>query len=60
MSQHTTPRISQGNLQIAEPLYRLVADEVLPDLDISSEDFWSAFESIGVGECFLSANTDNN
>ncbi|HNN87496.1 MAG TPA: malate synthase G [Pseudomonadales bacterium] len=46
MSQHTTPRISQGNLQIAEPLYRLVADEVLPDLDISTEDFWSAFESI--------------
>ena len=41
-----TPRISHGNLQIAESLYRLVVDEVLPGLGINADDFWSEFESI--------------
>jgi len=40
------PRIQQGGLQIDVALYRLVADEIIPDSGVTAADFWSALEQI--------------
>jgi len=39
-------RIKTNNLNVATSLYHFVNSEVLPDLHIKSEDFWSGFSSI--------------
>ncbi len=41
-----TARIQQGGLQIAEALYQLVQNDILPGTDVSVEHFWTEFESI--------------
>ncbi len=39
-------RIKTHNLNVASSLYHFVNSEVLPELHIKSEDFWSGFSSI--------------
>jgi malate synthase len=39
-------RITAGGLQIAEPLYRFLNDEVLPPLEIPPAQFWSGLATI--------------
>ena len=39
-----TQRIKIGKLQVAEVLYKLVGEEIIPGTGIKAEDFWSALE----------------
>lgn len=39
-----TQRINVGNLQVAEVLYKLVNDEIIPGTGIEPNDFWSALQ----------------
>ena len=39
-------RIKTHNLNVASSLYHFVNSEVLPELDIKAEDFWTGFSSI--------------
>ncbi len=39
-------RIQVSGLHIAEALYRLITDDVLPDSGVAAEDFWSALAEI--------------
>lgn len=39
-----TKRIKAGNLQVAEVLYKLVNDEIIPDTGISTDSFWAALD----------------
>ena len=41
-----TARIQQGGLQIAEALYQLVQNDILPGTDVGVEHFWTEFENI--------------
>jgi malate synthase len=41
-----THRIQHGGLQIAEELYSLVNDEIIPGTDIEPDHFWHALEQI--------------
>ena len=41
-----TERSQYGNLQVAKQLEKLLAEEILPGLNISKEDFWDAFNHI--------------
>ncbi len=41
-----TQRIQQGGLQIAETLYQLVNEEIIPGTGIEPEPFWQALEQI--------------
>ena len=41
-----TARIQQGGLQIAETLYTLVNDEIIPGTGIAAQDFWQSLEEI--------------
>ena len=41
-----TERSQYGNLQVAKQLKRLLADEILPGLNISEEEFWDSFNHI--------------
>lgn len=41
-----TARIQQGGLQIAEALYKLVQNDILPGTDVGVEHFWAEFENI--------------
>ena len=41
-----TARIQQGGLQIAEALYKLVQNDILPGTDVGVEHFWTEFENI--------------
>jgi len=41
-----TERSQYGNLQVAKQLEKLLAEEILPGLNISEEDFWDAFNLI--------------
>jgi malate synthase len=41
-----TPRTTCHRLQVATELYRFIEDKVLPDLNISSSDFWSGFDQL--------------
>ncbi|RPE66745.1 malate synthase [Tibeticola sediminis] len=42
----TTNRINVHRLQVAEPLYRFINDEVLPGTGVSAETFWAGFDAI--------------
>ncbi len=47
--QHTpdkAQRINTHGLQVAEVLYRLVEDDILPGSGVSSDQFWSGFANI--------------
>lgn len=39
-------RIQSGELQVAQPLYDFINNEVLPDTGIELEQFWAGFNSI--------------
>ncbi len=39
-------RIQVSGLHIAEELYRLITDDVLPDSGVAAEDFWSALAEV--------------
>ena len=39
-------RISTHELQVAEPLFRFIEDEVLPQVGLPSEKFWGGFASL--------------
>jgi len=41
-----TNRVDLGRLSIAESLYNLVNDQILPGTDVDQNNFWSGFESI--------------
>ena len=41
-----TERSQYGNLQVAKQLERLLAEEILPGLNISEEQFWDSFNHI--------------
>lgn len=41
-----TQRIQQGKLKIAEELFNLVNEEIVPGTGIEAEDFWSGLENI--------------
>lgn len=41
-----TTRVQHGNLQIAQSLYALVNNEIIPGTDIDADHFWSQLESI--------------
>jgi malate synthase len=41
-----TQRIQQGGLQIADSLYSLVNEEIIPGTGISADDFWQSLETI--------------
>lgn len=41
-----TTRVQHGNLQIAQSLYALVNNEIIPGTDIDEDHFWSQLESI--------------
>lgn len=38
--------ISVGDLQVAEPLYRFVEEDALPESDLTVEDFWAGASAI--------------
>jgi malate synthase len=40
------PYISKNNLQVNAALFQFMEDEVLPSVDIKSEDFWHGFSQI--------------
>lgn len=42
----TTHYISFGSLQIAEPLYTLINDEIAPGTGVAPEHFWSELETL--------------
>ena len=42
-----TERSQYGNLQVAKQLEKLLAEEILPGLNISEEEFWDSFNHIG-------------
>ena len=41
-----TERSQYGNLQVAKQLEKLLAEEILPGLNISDEEFWDSFNHI--------------
>ena len=41
-----TERSQYGNLQVAKQLEKLLAEEILPGLNISEEEFWDSFNHI--------------
>ncbi len=41
-----TDRIQEGGLQVAEPLWKLVNEEIAPNTGIEPSHFWAEFESI--------------
>ena len=41
-----TVRVTIGGLQVAKPLYDLIANEVVPDLGIDPDEIWRKFEQI--------------
>ena len=41
-----TNRIQVGNLSVAECLYELVNEQIIPGTDIESDKFWADFEAI--------------
>ncbi len=41
-----TERVSVGGLQVAQPLYDLIRDEVAPGTGIAPDDFWTRFGEI--------------
>ncbi len=41
-----TNRIQKGTLQVADTLYNLINDEVIPGTGIEADDFWASLESI--------------
>ena len=42
----STPRTTCQRLQVANPLYRFIEDQVLPGLGIASEVFWKGFDAL--------------
>ncbi|MCX7663800.1 MAG: malate synthase G, partial [Tepidimonas fonticaldi] len=42
----STPRVTQGRLQVADVLYRFIEEQVLPGTGIDSERFWRGFDAI--------------
>ena len=42
----STPRTTCQRLQVANPLYRFIEDQVLPGLGIGSEVFWKGFDAL--------------
>ena len=49
-----TKRIQVSNLQVAEVLYHLVNDEIIPETDIDADTFWSA-----LAQCFKQFGPSN-
>ncbi len=41
-----SPRINIANLKVASCLYQFIEQQVLPDLNLSSDDFWHKFAAI--------------
>ena len=41
-----TERRQYGNLQVAKQLEKLLAEEILPGLNINEEEFWDSFNHI--------------
>ncbi|MCB1829080.1 MAG: malate synthase G, partial [Gammaproteobacteria bacterium] len=41
-----TQRVQSGGLQIAEVLYRFVADRVIPGTGVKNDSFWASLERI--------------
>jgi malate synthase len=41
-----TDRIAIHGLHVATPLYRFIADQVLPAVGVKSKAFWSGFDGI--------------
>ena len=42
----THTHVSSGKLEISNPVYRLVTQEILPDLHIDPSMFWSELETL--------------
>ena len=58
-----TQRIQNGGLQVAQSLYDLINDEIIPGTDIAPEHFWQELENIinelGVTNRALLGKRDN-